>query len=355
MNSGEVLWSYTAGGRVDSPPTIYNNLVFFGSRDGYVYCLRADNGGLVWRFRAAPIDRRIIDDSQLESSWPVHGGVLIRNDRLYVSAGRTSLLDGGIALYALEPETGRILTKDRLYDSYPEAESKMIRNDGRNYRGDIGISNDILAREDTCITLRQMRMDKNFSQVGISNGQFISMNGMLNPDWQSRIASFFGQPNESRNSNADRDQYDYLESPRQGSYMVFDEELTYSVRIHPNAGKFRTSFVPGQKGYRIFADDNQTLENIWNRYVPIRVEAMVATAGETLFLAGTPDVVDEDDPWGTVEGRKGGLLWALSVDNGKKLSEYQLDSPPVFDGMIAVNGRLYMATVDGSVICIGES
>ena len=381
MNSGEVLWSYTAGGRVDSPPTLYNNMVIFGSKNGYVYCLRADSGRLVWRFRAAPIDRRIIDNSQLESKWPVHGGVLIKDDKLYVSAGRSSLLDGGIALYALDPDSGDILAKNRLYDSHSEAESKMIQNDGLldyregsrrveyifNLESTIGIKNDILVSESDKVCMKQLQMNKNLETKGVLGNQFISMNGILNPDWLDRIGSFFGKPsNISNYSNADRSKYDFLDSPKQGSYMVFDEEMTYSVRLHPNLGKFRTSFIPGQKGYRIFADDNQTLPdpiysttnyssmNRWNTYVPIRVEAMVATGGETLFLAGTPDVVDEDDPWGAIEGRKGGLLWALSADNGEKLAEYQMDSPPVFDGMIAANGKLYMATEDGNVICIGE-
>ena len=34
-------------------------MVLFGSKDGYAYCLRASDGQLVWRFLAAPTDRRI--------------------------------------------------------------------------------------------------------------------------------------------------------------------------------------------------------------------------------------------------------------------------------------------------------
>ena len=52
--SGKQLWSFTAGGRVDSPPTIWQGRVLFGSADGHVYQLRAGDGALVWRFRAAP-------------------------------------------------------------------------------------------------------------------------------------------------------------------------------------------------------------------------------------------------------------------------------------------------------------
>ena len=52
--SGEAEWSYTIGARIDSPPTIVGERVLFGGADGYVYCLRARDGALAWRYRAAP-------------------------------------------------------------------------------------------------------------------------------------------------------------------------------------------------------------------------------------------------------------------------------------------------------------
>ena len=85
--------------------------------------------------------------------------------------------------------------------------------------------------------------------------------------------------------------------------------------------------------------------------IPIRVEAMVATKGK-LFVAGAPDVLDEDnDPFGALEGRKGGLLRAVSSADGAKLSEYPLAAPPVLDGLIAVENKLFLATRDGKLSC----
>jgi hypothetical protein len=76
-------------------------------------------------------------------------------------------------------------------------------------------------------------------------------------------------------------------------------------------------------------------------------------AGDTLFLAGPPDVIDPDDPHGAFEGRKGGRLWAVSTTDGSQLAEYPLDSPPVFDGLIAAQQRLFITTTDGVVSCWG--
>ena len=54
-NSGELLWQFTAGGRIDSSPTIHNGSVLFGCADGWVYCLRAETvhwPGDIWSPRA---------------------------------------------------------------------------------------------------------------------------------------------------------------------------------------------------------------------------------------------------------------------------------------------------------------
>jgi hypothetical protein len=74
-------------------------------------------------------------------------------------------------------------------------------------------------------------------------------------------------------------------------------------------------------------------------------------AGEILFVAGPPDVLDPEDPMAAFEGRKGGLLWAVSGGDGSKLAECLLESPPVFDGMIAAGRRLYISSEDGALAC----
>ncbi|MEX0715522.1 MAG: PQQ-binding-like beta-propeller repeat protein [Planctomycetaceae bacterium] len=115
-NSGKVRWSYTAGGRVPVPPTIHGGLCLFGSSDGWVYCLRSDDGNLVWRFRGARHDRRIVVRGQLESAWPVEGGVLIAGGQAWFAAGRHGTVDGGTDLYAADPATGRIHRHEHITD-----------------------------------------------------------------------------------------------------------------------------------------------------------------------------------------------------------------------------------------------
>ncbi len=118
--SGEPLWSYTVGGRVDSPPTIYQGRVLFGAADGWVYCLRADDGQLAWRFFAAPCDRRHMYFEQIESVWPVPGNILVEGGVATFVSGRSVYLDGGMKLYRLDALSGHKLSETVLDDRDPE-------------------------------------------------------------------------------------------------------------------------------------------------------------------------------------------------------------------------------------------
>jgi len=70
-----------------------------------------------------------------------------------------------------------------------------------------------------------------------------------------------------------------------------------------------------------------------------------------LYVAGTRDIVDEKDPWAHVEGRKGGLMAIYGRTDGKKLAEVPLPAAPIFDGISASRGNVYLVTRDGKVNC----
>ena len=52
-----------------------------------------------------------------------------------------------------------------------------------------------------------------------------------------------------------------------------------------------------------------------------------------------------------LEGKEGGILLSLSRKNGDIIERYDIDAPPVFDGLVAANGALYMSLKDGAVQC----
>ncbi len=170
QNTGEEHWHFTAGGRVDSPPTIHKGLAIFGSADGWVYCLRAKDGELVWKFRAAPEDRRLMSLEQLESVWPVHGTVLVRDDVAWFIAGRSNYLDGGLRLFRLKVETGEKLSEIVMDEKDPDT-GKNLQERLQTLQMPTGLA-DILSMDEKHVYMRSQRFDQegNREDIGPHSG-----------------------------------------------------------------------------------------------------------------------------------------------------------------------------------------
>jgi outer membrane protein assembly factor BamB len=104
--NGEVKWSAYTGGAVVFPPVAYAGRLYVGSADGWVYCFDAQSGRQRWRFRAAPLERKIPIYGKLCSTWPVGSGVLVDQGVVYAAAGVANY--DGTHVYALDAETGKI-------------------------------------------------------------------------------------------------------------------------------------------------------------------------------------------------------------------------------------------------------
>ena len=52
----DLIWTYQTGYWTDSTPSIIQNKVFIGSYDGFLYCLDAEDGHLIWRFDTSEYD-----------------------------------------------------------------------------------------------------------------------------------------------------------------------------------------------------------------------------------------------------------------------------------------------------------
>jgi hypothetical protein len=431
MEDGREQWRFVAGGRIDSPPTVFGDLVLFGCADGYVYCLRTTDGELAWKFRAAPQDRRIVAFGQLESAWRVHGSILLDDGVAYCTAGRSTFLDGGIWVYGLEPNTGEVLHQTRLDTWSPRRHDAEGKPFIPSYHIE-GAHSDILVGENDHIYLGQYKLDRKLelqptpynmrdpdkpvvamdikdtpftaSDPDLEQG-FESFRGFhrymerahpeLSEQYETRFGGMnMGDRNTGRHLAAtagflddtwfNRTFWMYSDNwpgwyhghrgAKSGQLLVMGAERTYAVQAFPTRNRQSPLFKPGEKGYLLIADANDiepVLDDltrgatkgmgytrlaapVWFDWVPIRIRGMVE-AGTTLFVAGPPDVVPAGDPMAAFEGRKGAMLRSISSVDGRTQSEVHLDSPPVFDGLIAAGGRLFLSTEDHRLICLAEA
>ncbi|HIK93794.1 MAG TPA: methyltransferase domain-containing protein [Planctomycetes bacterium] len=170
--SGDEQWTLTAGARIDSPPTVHRGRVVFGGADGWVYCLRASDGELVWRYRAAPLDRRTMAYEQLESLWPVHGSVLIRDDTIYTVAGRSNFLDGGLRLLRLDLKTGTKVS-ETIMDHTNPATGNNLQEVLQVLQMPVGLP-DILSSDDKYVYMKSQKFDLegNRLEIGPNSGDF---------------------------------------------------------------------------------------------------------------------------------------------------------------------------------------
>jgi len=388
--NGEQRWSFTAGGRVDSPPTIHGNLILFGCRDGHIYCLRAEDGALVWRFRAAPLDERMVACEQLESVWPVHGSVLVREGVVFAAAGRSMFLDEGVRLVRLDPETGKLLG-ETLMDGHEKADGK----DHQDYVAWLNMpvgKPDILSCKGGCVYMRSQPFSPGGKRLPLKakpwNGR--ADQGAPPPDQDPARAHVFSPTGFLDDTGWHRTYWIYGSDfysgwagyptagrvTPAGKIMVFDDENVYGfgrrrqywrwttpLEFHlfaastGKAGQLKLG-VRRKKGEQAQQEQaNLPSGYIWSQTYPILARAM-CKAGDTIYVAGVRDVMDETkkkqgdgaaqvEHW---EGKHGGILLAVSAKDGARKSSLDLVSPPVFDSLIAARGSLYFTTIDGKLV-----
>ncbi len=105
--NGEVVWTFFADGPVRFATFAWQGRIYFVSDDGYLYCLRANDGALLWRVRGGPSDRKVLGNERLISTWPARGAPVIADGTVYFAAGIWPFM--GIFLHAVDATTGKVL------------------------------------------------------------------------------------------------------------------------------------------------------------------------------------------------------------------------------------------------------
>jgi hypothetical protein len=386
---GKRLWTFTAGGRIDSPPTWHDGALYFGCRDGRVYCLRAADGVLAWSFQAAPARRLIVCREQLESVWPVSGSVIVVDGKVYCAAGHSTYLDDGIVLYALEAKSGKVMASSTLHTEQ-NAETQALF---QSHHIELGGNADLLVWDGERLHMGMIQLN---AQLELVPPKRLDDDGGAF-DAPLHLATSSGFLDDSQHN---RSHWTYLPAwpgmhyttlaPRSGQLLVFDEQTTYGIKLH--------DFLPSQKrnvnnessskeylpegenltrsparqtgsGALLIADRNdsgytlpksgtreggggiaRSTNPLWQVRIPTRVRAMALTKN-IIIVAGPPDAFDSNDPLASFAGRGPGKLSLHSRQDGRTMQELVLDSQPVFDGIAVAHGGCYLATMDGKVQC----
>lgn len=102
--NGAERWRFFADGPMRLAPAVANGRVYAVSDDGCLYCLDAERGGLLWKYRGAPNNRQALGNSRMISLWPARGGPVVSGNRVFFTAGIWPFM--GVFVYALDAATG---------------------------------------------------------------------------------------------------------------------------------------------------------------------------------------------------------------------------------------------------------
>jgi hypothetical protein len=311
-------------------------------------------------------------------------------------AGRSMFVDGGLRLWRLNPRTGEVLSEtildghdpsaDQDVQSYiswlnmPAALPDILSCDGKY----VYMRSQPFHLDGTRLPLEAMPMGPDADQGAPPATQrtdiahLFSPTGFLDDAWWHRSYWMFG----SRFVSGWCGYFRAGKAAPAGKILVFDDSKLYGFGRKPKYYRWTTPIEhhlfaadklpppesrsaenkPGESGFLV--------KHHWTKDLPLLPRALLLADG-TLFMAGPEDMIDEEQALKQIsvpavqeqlleqaaafDGQRGALLWAVSAADSRKLGELRLDSPPVFDGMAAASGRLYLATQAGTVLCLGPS
>jgi len=106
INNGEIIWQFFTQGPIRYAPAYWQGALYVVSDDGCLYCLKATDGTLLWKYRGGPTQGMIFGNGRLISRWPARGGPVIEKDVVYFACGIWPT--DGITIHALNAQSGQV-------------------------------------------------------------------------------------------------------------------------------------------------------------------------------------------------------------------------------------------------------
>lgn len=375
--TGKKVWEFVTGGRLDTPPTLYKGMCLLGSHDGCAYCLRASDGKLLWTFHAAPEERRVMAYGQMESPWPVVGGVMVDHGLAYFVAGHTTALDGGIHVYAVKPESGEVVWEKHHSTGNQAVNVSDKKSTDALFEGaaDLLMSDGKLVSMTGWWNLDPMTGEikkENYELLRSSQDSAVSNPGeLLNSDWRWDVAGGDRQ-NYWANPPYFFGKFD-TQAPGQPGLLVFDQNSLFGYFGFSRLRKTMSEETLRQQPI-LFAVKKTDVDKLFGEWNPLmaklaaevnpkevtppaptsalwyenmkgnlQVESMALSSGY-LYVAGADEFTNRS---------QGAFLRVYSVADGKMLKEIALEALPSAEGLSISDGKLYVSLQNGKLLCFG--
>ena len=369
--TGETKWRFLAEGPVRFAPVAWRGKVYVGSDDGYLYCLRAADGQLRWRVRAAPnglpYDRRHLGNGRLISFWPVRGGPVLANGTVYFAAGIWPTL--GVFILAVDAESGRVLWRnsEAHYIENVRVDHNELHDTGLSPQGYLAVAGNKLVVPNG----RSMpaRLDRATGKLlyyvqGYRNGDcrvavtgnyaFVGDAGVVDVATGREVGSRWAAAGKDAPKAFDIKKFDLFEGPI-FPYKMFPGCTARSVLASGTVyGSHRGTFYAYDLSRPSVSEYETKLYGTYEAH-PWRWDVPRLWKLRTEHAKGKPvsDVLIKAG--NRLYGHAGKMLLALDIPAAgaqpKVAWRQPLDGTP--SSMAAADGKLFVATKEGGLYCLG--
>ncbi len=326
-DTGAERWRFYTDGPVRLAPIAHNGKVYFGSDDGYLYCVDASRGTLVWRFRGGPSDRKVLGNGRLISTWPVRGGPVLLDGTIYFTAGIWPFM--GIFAHAVDARTGKsVWTNSGEGSTYQIQPHNSPAFSGLAPRGYLAATvHGVVApggrTPPGCYDLKTGKL-KHFDWTKFGNrGWQVTARGQWFFHGGRMVSITDGEPVRSMAAMLHDDAALYGMSGGQIFGQALQAEQVAAEKVDRKGRKVQVK--------------HWTLKEPWKLPVADAPGQLFLKAGSRFYAGGD------------------GMVAAIQVDSDEKVAKVVWKG--AFEGtpwnMLATDDKLFVVTVDGRIYCFG--
>ncbi len=337
--TGEDRWRFFADGPVRFAPLVFGGKVYFAADDGSLYCLTADGGDLVWRFRAAPNGRHVIGNERLISVWPVRGGPVLVDGQIHFTAGVWPF--EGTFLYVVDTASGELVNSEPA-NTAPQHDVVTLNNmTPQGY----------LAANDTKLFIPQGRSivgcrdreSGGFESFRYSTSRVTNYHVCTTGQWLFHGTVTFDTTGKRQLGMS-------LRTPVLGQDMVYAGEHGKVVAYDlTNPQEIERTDRRGKKSKVSVLTETWSVPNDQIRELP-------KTADYATWLVANPLVIDVK-AGNRLYGHQGKLVFAIDLPAADKSAtvswKTEVDGTPT--SMLVANGHLVVVTAAGRIHCFGAT
>ena len=288
-NRGNLIWKYKTGGSADefspvSSPAVVNGKLYVGSEDTYVYCLDANKGSLIWRYKT--------EDIIFSSPAVVNGKVYVGSEDSHV--------------YCLDANKGSLIWKYKTGDNVHSSPAVAI---GKVYIGS-GDGNVYCLDADKSILIWKYKTeDFVASSPAVANGKVYVGSG------------------DGNVYCLDTDNGSLIWKYKTGD-LVLSSPAVANGKVYVGS-----SYYDSFDG-NVYCIDSNNGNLIWKYYTEDGVSSSAAVVNRKVYIC------PEDSEVLCLDADTGNLIWK------KRFGEWFYNSPAV------VNEKVYLSSDDGNVYCL---